>query len=152
MAVCFQHFSICSHMFPSMSHIFSIFLMFANVFPMFFRCSQIFPYFAPKACHVFQRIPGSSRPLILFGHSRGAAPATCVAYRQPERVKLGPGTALVSPGGFTLQSCDSPVWKKSNFLIFKVNYIVDISWNFGGIGWFNMRMIGIYWDDGTIIW
>ena len=33
--------------------------------------------------------PGSRRPLILFGHSRGAAPATCVAYRQPERVKLG---------------------------------------------------------------
>lgn len=33
------------------------------------------------------KIAGSSRPLILFGHSRGAAPATCVAYRQPERVR-----------------------------------------------------------------
>ena len=26
------------------------------------------------------------RPLILFGHSRGAAPATCVAYRLQQRV------------------------------------------------------------------
>ncbi|CAE7400326.1 yacO [Symbiodinium sp. CCMP2592] len=29
----------------------------------------------------------TDRPLILFGHSRGAAPATCVAYRLGTRVK-----------------------------------------------------------------
>ena len=29
---------------------------------------------------------GPRRRLVLFGHSRGAAPATCVAYRLPERV------------------------------------------------------------------
>eukprot|EP00434_Breviolum_minutum_P023246 symbB.v1.2.020503.t1/scaffold1732.1/size104343/2 len=33
------------------------------------------------------RLAGPRRRLVLFGHSRGAAPATCVAYRLPERVK-----------------------------------------------------------------
>ena len=131
----FEPWPYVSHIFPyaptcfpyfflHVSHDFSYFSTFPHVFQCFFqffsRCSHVFPYFAPKVCHVFQRIPGSSRPLILFGHSRGAAPATCVAYRQN-----GPG----EPWGihpqiswcFFRPSCDSPVWKKSNFLIFKVN-------------------------------
>lgn len=35
--------------------------------------------------------PGENRPLVLFGHSRGAAPATCLAYRLQKRVCGGLG-------------------------------------------------------------
>ncbi|CAK9045444.1 4-xylosyltransferase IRX10L (Glucuronoxylan glucuronosyltransferase 1) (AtGUT1) (Glucuronoxylan glucuronosyltransferase 2) (AtGUT2) (Protein IRREGULAR XYLEM 10-like) (Xylan xylosyltransferase IRX10L) [Durusdinium trenchii] len=33
------------------------------------------------------QVAGENRPLVLFGHSRGAAPATCLAYRLQKRVK-----------------------------------------------------------------
>ena len=89
-SICFPYVPKFPIYFPYVLYFSPIFFMFPLIFLVWFIFSEVFRILCSptKTPHVFQPFPGSRRPLILFGHSRGAAPATSVAYRQPERVKL----------------------------------------------------------------